>query len=239
MRSKIESFKETRLWQIIDRFNLVYLAIPFLMWLIKAELYTIASNLNIKTYTFNFGIDDKIPFIKYFFIFYFLYYFLPPIGLWLLSFYDKKRYWHLALAFGICVIICFIFFCCYNVVMIRQPGYPNDIGFKDIRDISTFFDYCINWIYNRDPLAKNCFPSLHALAGALLVLTALYNPKGKNLPIWLSCILFISGLGCAASTFFIKQHYFIDAIVGFFMLFVVYGVVILINYLITRKRNIE
>lgn len=215
MKAYYERFCTSKMGKFILKYHLLYLAIPFILWGFKALLYNIAIWIDPPTRYFHFAIDEQIPFIKYFFVFYFSYYFVPPIFLWILSFYDKKKYKKLIISLLLGIGISFIFFCSFNVVMLREPGYPNDVTLWNVKDLSSFFDFCINWIYNKDPQAMNCFPSLHAMVGMMLVVLGTYIPKvDHSLPIALRIASILIGLGCILSTIFIKQHYFIDMIAG-------------------------
>ena len=46
--------------------------------------------------------------------------------------------------------------------------------------------------------------------------------KEKHMPIALRITAMVFGVGIACSTFFVKQHYFIDAVIGFGLAFVAY-----------------
>ncbi|MDE7105861.1 MAG: phosphatase PAP2 family protein [Anaeroplasmataceae bacterium] len=234
--------KDTKFGAFIIKYHLLYLIIPFALWGIKALLYNIVIWIGPDTTTFHFAIDDKIPFIKYFFPFYFSYYFFPPLALWWLSFYNKKKYWILFESLLLSVAVSFIFYCSFNVVMIRQPGYPNGIRLADVHNISSFFDYCINWLYQLDPTAMNCFPSVHAVVGTLCVLIGLYIPKldEHRLPISMQILCIVVGLGCTISTIFLKQHYLIDVVAGILLeilaLAMVWGCHAFVQYR-AKKRN--
>lgn len=216
MRNYVQRLCECKLGKFFIKYHIFYLILPIALWGFKALSYNIAIWIDPPTRYFHFTIDDKIPFIKYFFVFYFSYYFVPPIFLWILSFYDKEKVIKILLSLFVCVCISFIFYCNFNVVMKREYGYPNGITFTDIKDISTFFDFCINWIYKKDLEAMNCFPSLHAIVGMCLVSIGAYIPKldKKGLPKAFRISSIIIGIGCILSTIFIKQHYFIDMIAG-------------------------
>ena len=195
--------------------------------------------VNPPTRVLQFSIDQSIPFIKYFFVFYYTYYFLPQFALWGLSFYDKKKYWVILGALGICILICFIFFLSFNVTMIRQPGYPNGLKLTDVKNISMLFDYCMNWIYLKDPTAMNCFPSLHSVVGMLVAIIGIYVPfvDKKHIPIALRIVCIICGLGCVLSTIFIKQHYFIDMLVGALLAVISYVVVYFIFWMVEKTKT--
>ena len=58
------------------------------------------------------------------------------------------------------------------------------------------------------------------------------------MPIALRITAMIFGLGIACSTFFVKQHYFIDAVIGFGLAFVSYfPCKILVSYIINKNSD--
>ena len=203
--------------------HLIYLLIAIGLYIIKAVLYFCIASIPVTVHRFNMRIDDFIPFIKYFYVFYFAYYLTPEIFLWITSFYNKKKYWTLVSAVCAANIICCICFVLYQVQMVRAPGYPMDMAFSDIRSVSDFFDYAVSMQYKADATALNCFPSLHATMGCLEVLLGLKLSKNEpRLPMALRVLAVVFGVGCVLSTMFIKQHYFIDALAGVLLMITLY-----------------
>ena len=84
--TKKEKFK--KFWH---KYNMQYLMLAILVYAFNAIMYFIAEFTVPAKAVLTMEIDNQIPFISYFFIFYLLYYPLPPLFLWILSFYDKKR----------------------------------------------------------------------------------------------------------------------------------------------------
>jgi len=236
-----EKFSSTWLGKFLIKFNIYYLIFAILLYFIKAMLYVVCASIDVKPHYIHMAIDDKIPFIKYFFVFYFTYYFLPQILLWLLSFYDKRKYFRVFIAFSIACLLSYVVFCFYNVVMIRQPGYGAgyEFPFSEVDSISRFFDYCMNYIYNHDPTAKNCLPSIHAIAGVTMAIIGIFIPSvdKKRMPVWIMVIAIVCGIGCVLSTVFIKQHYFIDVVVGSLLMALCYIGVVLVDKLVVMKRK--
>lgn len=220
--------KENRFRAFIDKTHLIYLLVAVGLYAIKAALYFAIATIPVPVHQFHMKIDEYIPFIKYFYVFYVAYYVTPEIFLWVLSFYNKKKYWALVSAVFAGNIICCICFVLYQVQMVRAPGYPMDIAFTDIKSVSDFFDFAVSMQYKADATALNCFPSLHATMGCLEVLLGLKLCKDEPCqPLAMRILPVIFGVGCILSTMFIKQHYFIDALAG---------VVLMITlYLITSK----
>lgn len=221
--------------------NLYYLLLAILFYLAMWGLYTICFVVNTTTHYFNMEIDKHIPFVKYMLIFYYTHYFVPEILLWRISFIDKRKYWNVLTAYAISCAICFIIYLCYNVGMERQPGYGVDYLFpiSEVDSISKLFDYGINAIYASDPMALNCFPSIHSIGGCVMLILSIFIPNvdKKRFPIWVIIIGIICGIGCILSTIFIKQHYFIDMFCGFILMLIVYILVCIIGKFILKKKQ--
>jgi len=62
--------------------------------------------------------------------------------------------------------------------------------------------------------------------------------KTKKFPKWLNIVSIVFGVGCILSTVFVKQHYFIDMVLGVIFMLVFYGIVLLIDNKITKKKLI-
>ncbi len=215
--------RENKFTAWIKKTHLVYLLIAVALYLIKALLYFSIAKIPVTVHQFHMGIDNYIPFIKYFYVFYVAYYVTPEIFLWALSFYNKKKYWKLVFAVCAANIFCCICFVVYQVQMVRAPGYPMDIAFTDIKSVSDFFDFAVSAQYRADADALNCFPSLHATMGCLEVLLGLKLCRGeKRQPAALRILPVVFGVGCILSTMFIKQHYFIDAAAGVVLMITLY-----------------
>ena len=225
--------KFPKLYAFILKSHLNYLFMALLLYGFKAALYFIIAKIpNDRIATFDMAIDHQIPFVKYFYVFYLSYYFVPEIFIWILSFFDKRKVFALVLGGAVVNILCCMCFLIYQVKMIR-PTWYEVVPVKDfaanIHDISSLFDFFIAFQYHADDTALNCFPSLHATFGTVLFLTGLPLTKRevaleKKMPIWLSAIAVVFGLGIVMSTFFVKQHYFIDAVVGMGLMVIMYYV---------------
>ena len=226
-----EQIQQTRL----DKFkafwskaHLQYLVLAFLLYGFKAGLYFIIAGIPNPRVGFFFMGDEAIPFIKYFYVFYLGYYFVPEIFLWVLSFYDKRKVFDLIVGGAMVNIICCTCFLFYQIKM-QRPAVNLDMGWNEIHDFSSFFDRLIVFQYNADSTATNCYPSLHATFGTLLFLLGMplsinEVKKEHHFPIWCRIFCIIFGLGIVASTFFIKQHYYVDALIGMILMIAMYYV---------------
>ena len=93
MKKLASSFKNSKLYAFLKRAHIFYLFLAIMLYMVKLLMYNISSSINPNGHIWNMTIDNKIPFIKYFVIFYYTYYFLPIVLLWLVSFKDKKKFY--------------------------------------------------------------------------------------------------------------------------------------------------
>ena len=72
------TFTETKFGKVWIKYRLQYLAYTLVMEAVMAGLYFIATRIPTQVTTFDTTIiDDKIPFISYFYFFYLFYYVVP------------------------------------------------------------------------------------------------------------------------------------------------------------------
>lgn len=216
-----------KIYNFIIKTHVIYLLIPIGIYLFKAQLYHFNRVHGTDNYhVVNMKIDDIIPFCKYFAVFYVSYYWLPQFMLWVLSFYDKKKYWILTISFALSCVLANVFFYFYNVKMdLRATVDGNDI-----------FSYLVKWVYNKDKSALNCFPSIHAVLGVTLFLVGF---RTKNIPKYWKVIALVFGIGTVLSTVFVKQHYFVDMIAGVVLAVIVYIITAIIFNHIVNKRKLK
>lgn len=164
----------------------------------------------------NNAIDDRIPFIPSFVIFYVMWYlFLILIPLLILK-YNKKvfdKYIVVSILYAILEGIIFILF---PTTMNRQP--------LVVTDIST---WVVDIIYRVDMPVCNLFPSAHCAFSILFIISILVVKEVKK---EYKILIIISSLLIILSTLFIKQHVVIDVL----------GALLIVPiYYILRKRKIN
>lgn len=191
----------------------------------KLMMYKFSNRVNTNYHYINMKIDDLIPFCKYFMFFYFTYYWFSQLQLWFVSYGNKRKFYRMLIAAAITCVACNICFLCYQVKMIRPEVTGNDP-----------FDLWVKWIYNRDAKAMNCCPSIHAVMGTLMVIGGF---KSSNLPKWLNIVSVIFGVGCIVSTVFVKQHYFIDMVLGVIFMTIFYLLVVFVDNKILKKKELK
>ncbi len=231
-------FTESKFGKFWIKAHLQYLVLALAMYGLKAVLYFIIAYIPCNPVTFGnptipyengpyaMAIDNAIPLVSYFYFFYVLYYVVPEIMLWILSFFDKKKVVTIVVACASATVLACICYLIQQVKMIRPEALVGQYAdFSKVHDLNTFFLWAINKQYIADETALNCFPSLHSTVGMALSLCGIWTGKDeKHFPIGLRIFCGLFGAGIMMSTFFVKQHYFIDTIVGAGLMAVLYFV---------------
>lgn len=145
-------------------------------------------------------IDNNIPFINWFIIFYVACYPWWYIGPLLVLKYNRKRYYEYLSSAAIGYIISGIIYIALPTEITR-PVISND----------NFLNVIVNFVYEIDTPANNLFPSLHCFISWNCYLCI----RGeKEVPKYYRIGYLVFALLVCASTVFIKQHFFIDIIAG-------------------------
>lgn len=146
------------------------------------------------------SLDDYIPFLEGFVVFYCLWYpflIVPGIYLFFKDIPEFKKYvWYLICAFAICFAVYIIF---PNGQDLRPEAFERNNIFTDI----------VGLIYSADT-NTNVFPSMH-VAGALGAAAAFFRTDGLKK---YRAVSVITAVLICASTVFIKQHSLLDVFGG-------------------------
>lgn len=216
-----EKSKKEKFFDFCVKYKVNFLVLVLGLFLLNGIFYEVTSIIpGIVNHRLSMEIDNKIPFIPEFCFFYTLFYVCPTVFLTGLAFYDKKKLMAIIIDGTISVTLCFIVYLFYNVQMTREPYEELVAGYwffdGSVTNVHEFFMALLHFQYVVDPLARNGIPSLHAMFGGLIFLCGCpLSNKEKHVPIIFRALAIIFGLGVVCSTFFVKQHYFIDAVVGF------------------------
>ena len=145
-------------------------------------------------------LDDYIPLLEGFVVFYCLWYpflIVPGIYLFFKDIPEFKKYvWYLICAFAICFAVYIIF---PNGQDLRPEAFERNNIFTDI----------VGLIYSADT-NTNVFPSMH-VAGALGAAAAFFRTDGLKK---YRAVSVITAVLICASTVFIKQHSLLDVFGG-------------------------
>lgn len=216
------NIKDKAKW-IYNKFNVWAMLGVAALYYGKLMMYKASNRINTEWHVITMGIDDLIPFCKYFVFFYFTYYWFSQLQLWLVSFGDKRKFYRLLIASALSCVISNICFLCYQVKMIR----PEITG-------TDFFSSWVQWVYNHDGKAMNCCPSIHCVMGVAMIIGGY---KTDKFPKWFQVLSIVFGVGCILSTVFIKQHYFIDLVLGTILMIVVYWLVLIVDKKLQKKKQ--
>ena len=182
-----------------------------MLWFMGGQMitYMFVKILQSDYHTFNFSIDDKIPFIPQLVILYNLFYPVIFIVFYNIFNKDKETYYKGIIAGIIGYIIADIIFIIYPTVMIRP-----DITNIQLDPINKFI---LHLTYMLDSPAINCFPSMHCVFCFQAIYSLLRCKKEKkNYKILMTLLLLL----IIITTVFIKQHYLIDIIAALIIMII-------------------
>ena len=150
-------------------------------------------------------IDDAIPFVDWFVVFYVLWYpFLIGVGIILLL-KDKAAYERYALMIIVGFSSSILFFWIFpNGQDLRPEYFEND----------NVFTRMIGMLYASDT-HTNVLPSMHVYGSLAGMIAVIDSDKIKNF--WFVLLICVFGLLISASTVFIKQHSILDGIAALVM----------------------
>ena len=192
------------------------LIFPVMGW-----LYALTNNSQTQVYSLMTDLDHAFPFVKIFVV---------PYSVWIFYLYACLLYFFiknpaLYVRTLITYVVCALF--CYGVYMVFQTTVPRPSieGSDPVTRLLAF-------VYNRDQ-PYNCFPSIHCFS-SYLVMKALYTSQFRN---WINQS-FIYGMSSLiiVSTFFIKQHTFLDAIAGIILADFVFR---LVSYMVRTRTQTQ
>ncbi|MBO4399430.1 MAG: phosphatase PAP2 family protein [Lachnospiraceae bacterium] len=159
------------------------------------------------------ALDEKIPFIEWFFFPYYIWFpYILLVGLWLF-FRDKKAFLK---------TICFLY-TGMTIFLIVSAVYPNGLNLRP--DLSTI---------NRDNIAirlakrmyetdtpTNVLPSIHVF-NSLGMMCGIGASERRITPYWMKWLVCVLGVSISCSTVFVKQHSLVDVFVAFGLAIVSY-----------------
>ncbi len=144
-------------------------------------------------------LDDALPFIEFFVVFYVLAYVQWVLSYILIAREGKDLFFKFVVADVIAKAICLIIFVAFPTT-IEHQGEPGNNPFGFITKIVYFFD---------EP--TNLFPSIHCLESWICFRAAL---KMKKVPTWYKPFSLVFSIGVFLSTVFLKQHVVVDIPAG-------------------------
>ncbi len=183
------------------------------MILIQSVSYLFVKLLQGQTHLIGSTLDNSIPFINYFIIFYCLWYVLLFFVPYYLYIKDKNMFTKYIISYTLAVFISSIIFIIYPTEVIRPLLNNNNL-----------LDIITNLIYKVDTPAINCLPSMHCAICTLFIISLSISKKSNNV---IKIIINIMSILIMLSTLFVKQHVIIDALTGIVMMSIIF---IYVNY---------
>jgi len=169
----------------------------------------------------NSTIDDRIPYVSWFVIFYASWMVILYVAFIYMGLTDRKLYWRTIITYNVAVTISNIIFIVFPTTMPRPDITGNDI-----------FTLLVQFIYSNDE-PVNCFPSIHCLTTYLLLIVM---NRHKLLTVTWRVVFSIFFWGIIASTVFIKQHALVDVIGGIALAEFTYRIVF---YIVSKQQTVS
>lgn len=182
-----------------------YIAIIFLIIVFVIQLLAYSGtrliNSQMEAYDLSIGfIDNNIPFVNWFIIFYIACYPWWYLGPLLVLKYKRMAFYEYLTSAVIGYIIGGIIFLTLPTEIIRP-----------VIDNNNLLNKLVNFIYSVDTPANNLFPSFHCFISWNVYLSIRGN---KEVPVYYRIGYLLFALLVCASTVLIKQHFFVDILAG-------------------------
>ena len=168
----------------------------------------------------NTSLDDLIPYLSWFVIFYVAWMPLLYIAFIYLGMTNRSLYWRTIIAYNAAVTVSNLIFILFPTSMPRPEISGNDI-----------FNMLVLFIYNHDQ-PVNCFPSIHCLTTYLLFI---FMIRHQLFSVGMRVLFSVFFWSIIASTVFIKQHALVDVIGGILLAEMAYRVV---EYVLDKQRKV-
>ena len=168
----------------------------------------------------NTSLDDLIPYLSWFVIFYVAWMPLLYIAFIYLGMTNRSLYWRTIIAYNAAVTVSNLIFILFPTSMPRPEISGSDI-----------FNMLVLFIYNHDQ-PVNCFPSIHCLTTYLLFISMI---RHQLFSVGMRVLFSVFFWSIIASTVFIKQHALVDVIGGILLAEMAYRVV---EYVLDKQRKV-
>ncbi|MDO4507301.1 MAG: phosphatase PAP2 family protein [Spirochaetales bacterium] len=179
--------------------NKFFLATTPVFLVVQAACYWTIKFFQTDYHTFDFWIDSAIPFVPAFVYVYNLFYPFTLVCFYLIYKADREKYIRTFISGIISVLVCYAVYLAYPTVMVRP----------DAASLGGITGRFLAFTYSMDDPAVNCCPSIHCLFAFLVMGAGFFSDKIKKS---LKVVFFTGSLLIVLSTFFIKQHYVLDAV---------------------------
>ena len=188
--------------------NKDYILNMLLVFGTNAFLYFIVKQFIPSYHLITLNIDDKMPLVPFFIIFYSIWYPYLFVVFYFIFKKDKDKFKSLIKKSILCAVIADLCFIIYPTMVTR----PEVNGYNSLISLMLYITYMTD-------IPVNCFPSLHCIF-ALLVMYAVTFDKNMN-KVFRILVGIISPLICL-STVLVKQHSVIDVVGALFLSCIIY-----------------
>lgn len=171
-------------------------------------------------------IDDQIPLITQFVYVYYLTFPLGIVTFFYLAYANKKSFFNLFYTLLISYAISGLIYYIFPVIFIKPDFTP--VSFTDKLVVKT---------WDATNPVTNCFPSQHAYMAIAMILACLF--AGKDMKLWYKAFTITVGILIVLSTFFLKQHYFIDWVASACIMIPTFVIVCLVRKRKAKQKSIE
>ena len=173
--------------------------VPLYVW------YFFVSRLTTPIWTVHCPLDDAIPFIPWFVIFYYVWYLYVSLPLIWFVFTSRTDFLRMAMFLFLSMGTCHVLFIALPTMIDFRPDISQVQG-------GGFVNFLLRFIYWSDP-PRNVFPSLHCIESVAIHVTMCHSETGRKHK-WMWPISFVVVVLICLSTVFIKQHSVLDVISG-------------------------
>ncbi|MFC4600729.1 phosphatase PAP2 family protein [Cohnella hongkongensis] len=177
---------------------LLMLMFPVLGW-----MYAMTNNVDEReVYSLAVGVDEAIPFVKWFALPYSIWIFYIYVCLFYFFKKDIQVYYRNLMTYALCALLCYLIYSLFQTTVARPVVIGDDP-----------FSMLMRYIYNRDQ-PFNCFPSIHCFS-SYMVMRAIWTSSFRNK--W--NVTLITGMSSLIilSTLFVKQHVVMDVLGAVFL----------------------
>ena len=205
MKKCIETIKRIPWWGYV--FGIVYFGLQYGMYRLGNYLSIVIGTVNNAFVCKIAFIDDAIPVIPVFVIFYVYSYVFWICGPIAVSLTGKRNFVNYIAGLSLAYFIGFLFFVFMPTYMDRAAE-----GLMEIGDKSGIFNKMLGTVYGADggTIAYNLLPSYHCLISLYCYL----GVRKQKIARWFQNYSLIMTVLICLSTLFTKQHYIIDMVLG-------------------------
>ncbi len=197
---------------------LIFVAVLLISYFGNQLLYSYGVTINKNTNYPHIPLDEQIPLVPWLVYFYYLTFPLGIIAFFYLAYVNKRAFYNLFITLVISFAISGVFYLFAQTVFTKPEFEP-----------VTFTDKLVVWTWgSTNPI--NCFPSQHCfMAFAIIIGMATANSTGAQgkMNIIFKLLASIIAIFIICSTVLIKQHFLLDIVASFDIMFIIYPIVCL------------